>query len=58
MGSTVAASEEEDGSIDDEGVAFVVSSEIERFPCKTFSRRYELRTNPAVSGVLRRLIKD
>jgi len=54
----VAASEEEDGPIDDEGTVFVFSSEIERFPCMAFSRRYELRINAAVSGVRIRVIKN
>ena len=46
----------EDGTIDD-GVV-ICSSEIERLPCSKFSRKYELRTNVAVSGVRKRVAKN
>lgn len=46
----------EDWTIAD-GVA-ICSSEIERLPCSTFSRKYELRTSVAVSGVRKKVAKN
>jgi len=37
--------------------SFEFSSDIERLPCKTFSLKYELRINPAISEVRMRVMK-
>ena len=50
--------EEEDGPFADEVAESTFSSDIDRLPCRTFSRKYEFRIELAVSGVRMRAMKD
>jgi len=52
------AGEEEGGPVTDVVAAFEFSSDIGRFPCGTFSLKYELRINPAISEVRVRVVKN